>query len=278
MTSSDSTLTPEDLAAIRLAVENSDLIDYCIAFANENGQLLGSGTLVSIGDTKAILTADHVLEVLPETVGLVFPTRYDNSPRAAPRLPVKIPMNHLEKKRVGRGDQESEGPDLGLLVLPGPITSTKTFYNLSKRHTRVVEHPWPITSGIWVFVGAPAEWTEAAAPEAGFPGVQEQRGFMGLCSVENEYEQGGFDYLEFVANYNAAYEGPGGFGGCSGGGLWHMLVSRTEQGQIFIKNKDILLSGVAFWQSAIVADTGKRTIQCHGRKSVYQRVIDELSG
>ena len=279
MTSSDSTVTPEDLAAIRLAVENSDLIDYFIAFIEENGQLLGSGTLVSIDDTKAILTADHVLEVLPETVGLIFPTRYDNLPQAAPRLPVKIPMNDLEKKRVGRGEQESEGPDLGLLVLPDLIASrfipsTKTFYNLTKRSTRVLENPWPIDNGKWALVGAPEEWTEAAGPEAGFARVMKGRGLIGLVGVNKEYERSGFDYLECVANYNAAYEGPSGFGGCSGGGLWHMRWSRTERGGIVIE--EALLSGVAFWQCAIV--DGKRTIRCHGRKSIYQRVIDALSG
>lgn len=283
MTSSDSTVTPEDLAAIRLAVENSDLTDYCIAFIEENGQLLGSGTLVSIGSTRAILTADHVLEALPKTgyVGLIFPSRFDNSPQAAPRLPPKIPVDYLEKKRVGIGEREAEGPDIGLLVLPDSIISqynirfTKNFYNLAKRRTRVVENPWPIDSGIWALVGVPAEWTEDAGPEAGFARVMKGRGLIGLVGVNKEYERGGFDYLECVANYNAAYEGPSGFGGCSGGGLWHMRRGTKERGQIVIKGKDTLLSGVAFYQSDCVDD--KRIIRCHGRRSIYQRVIDALS-
>ncbi len=279
MKSSDSTVTPDDLAAGRSAVENTDLIDYYIAFTQENGQLLGSGTLVSIDSTRAILTADHVLEKLPQTVGLIFPTRFDNSPQAAPRLPAIISVDYLEKKRIGRGEQEADGPDLGILVLPRPIVSqhipsTKTFYNLSKRRTRVEETPWPINRGIWALVGAPGEWTEDAVPEAGFARVKKCRGIMGVGGVDKEYERGGFDYLEFVANYNTGYEGPNRFGGCSGGGLWHMRWSRTERGRLIIK--DTLLSGVAFYQSDCIDD--KRIIRCHGRKSIYQRVIDSLSG
>ena len=285
MTSSESTPTPEDLDAVRLAVENSELIDYFMAFAKQNGQLLGSGTLVSIGGTKAILTVDHVLEILPKTaehVCLVFPTRYDNSPQAAPRLPMNVPMKYLEKKTVGRGKQESDGPDLGLVVLPGHIASrfipsTKSYYNLTlpERRKRVMENPRSIDSGIWVLMGAPEEWIEQASPDARFERVQEQRGLMGIAGVNKEYARGGFDYLECVANYNAAYEGPNRFGGCSGGGLWHIHLSKKEHGQIVIKGRPIL-SGVPFWQSAIV--DCKRTIRCHGRKSVYRRVIDALSG
>ena len=278
MTSSESTGTPKDLAAGRSAVEDTDLIDYYIAFTQENGQLLGSGTLVSIDNTRAILTADHVLEALLKTVGLIFPTRFDNSPQAAPRLPMKIPIEHVGKKKIGRGKKKDEGPDLGLLVLPGPIVSqyipsTKTFYNLSKRRTKVVENLWPIAGGLWALVGAPGEWTEDAGPEAGFARVKKCRGIMGVGGVNKEYERGGFDYLEFVANYSGGYEGPSGFGGCSGGGLWHMRWSRTEHSGIVIE--EALLSGVAFYQSDCVDD--KRIIRCHGRRSIYQRVIDAMS-
>ena len=273
MTSSESTPTPEDQAAIRSALEDTALIDFCIAVTKENGQLIGSGTLVSIGNTKAILTAYHVLKALPKTrgldlvLGLGFPTRFDNSPQAAPRLPTIISVDYLEKKRIGKGKKEADGPDLGLLVLPDPIVSqyipsTKTFYNLAKRRPSVMENPWPIDSSLWALVGVPEEWTEDAAPEAGFARVKNYHGLIGVGGVHKEYERDGFDYLELAANYNADYEGPKNFEGCSGGGLWHMLLGRTEQDQIIIK--DTLLSGVAFYQCAIGA--GKRTIRCHGKK------------
>ena len=280
MTSSEPTQTPEELAAFRLAVEDTDLIDYCITFMKENGQLLGSGTLVSIDNTKAILTADHVLEALTKLgdVGLAFPTRFDNSPQSAPRpwRPLPIKGKYLEKKTVGKGKHEAEGPDLGLLVFPAPIISefipsTKTFYNLAKRCTRVMGNPWAIDTGIWVLVGAPEEWTEDAGPEAGFAAVKGHRGMMGVGGVNKEYERGGFDYLELPAIHHAGYEGPDSFEACSGGGLWHMQLDKTEDGQ---RVKEYLLSGVAFYQSKLVDD--KRIVKCHGRKSIYQRVIEAV--
>lgn len=45
------------------------LIDFSIGFVKIGGDkenFAGSGTLVSVGNTKAILTADHVLKTLPK--------------------------------------------------------------------------------------------------------------------------------------------------------------------------------------------------------------------
>ena len=96
------------------------LSDYPIAFfkLEENGRGAypsGSGTLVSVGDTKAILTADHVLRHLPNTgnVGLGLPTRF------GPNLhSTQVPMAICEKIHVGNGNEEAKGPDIGLLILP----------------------------------------------------------------------------------------------------------------------------------------------------------------
>ena len=108
MTSSEPTRTPEDLAVLQSIMKDTFLIDCYIAFTQENGDFLGSGTLVSINNTSAILTADHVLEALPqeEDVGLISPTRFDNSPQSRPRTPTKIPMDYLEKKELAEERRE----------------------------------------------------------------------------------------------------------------------------------------------------------------------------
>ena len=204
-------------------------------------------------------------------MGLALPTRFD----ARVHSP-KIQMDYFKKIRVGRGKEEANGPDLGLLVWPESaprlIPFTKTFYNLTRRRTIVLDNPLPIDTDTWVLLGAPEEWTKDGLSEAGFSTVKEFRGITGVGVVSKEYEQCDFDYLEFIAKYSAAYEGPQRFGGCSGGALWHVPLA-NEHGQIVAKDR--VLSGVAFWQSPIVGK--ERTIRCHGRKSIYQRVVDILS-
>ena len=262
------TLTSE----VSIQIANSILIDCCVVFIQRNGpdeRILGSGTLVSTDNTIAILTADHVLDELSsptEHVQLFFPTRFDNSPRS----PTLIQMKYLERRTVGRGAKECEGPDLGLLVVPDAIKSrffpsTKTFYNLTKRRQRVLGNPCPVETGVWVVVGTPEEWTAPGEPQAGFDPVKEQRVLIGSGIVNNEYERDGFDYMDFSLKFDACYEGPTRFGGCSGGGLWHIRLQKNESGRIVI---DPILSGVVFYQS-----DPQRTnpiIRCNGRKSIYQ--------
>ena len=279
MKTSKSNLTPKDLVTLRSAVA-SDLIDFLAMFTQGEGRnerILGSGTLVSIDSTKAILTADHVLQKIEQSSGsaqLLFPTRFDNSQRFGPISSTAIPMKYLKKRTIGRGSQTDSGPDLGVLVLPDPIASrfvpsTKTFYNLSMHLRKAMRPPRAIDTGLWVLAGAPAELTEETSNSgSAFAKVKTQGAILGLGCVTREYTQDGFDYLEFLADYNAHYEGPACFGGCSGGGLWHIFLARNAAGEIIVKEK--ILSGVAFYESEL--KHGKRMVKCHGRKSVYQRV------
>ena len=94
---------------------------------------------------------------------------------------------------------------------------------------------------------------------------------MGLA--ENERTLGDFDYLDFPAEYDENYEGPESFGGYSGGSLWHILANWKDD-KIIVK--DCILSGVAFWQSELI--DSQRIIKCHGRKSIYQNLIDKVLG
>ena len=122
--------------------------------------------------------------------------------------------------------------------------------------------------GGWALVGAPAEWTRLDEPDARFATVKEQRVLIAATGVKKEFEKDGFDYLDIAANYNdSGYGGPTCFEGCSGGGLWHIDLNKTANGEIDVC--DPILSGVAFYQSPPCDGM----IRCHGRKSIYQRVI-----
>ena len=265
------------------------IADYWAGFilVGENtASFLGSGTLVSIGETKAILTAGHVLDALPETgrVGLALPTRYE------PTLGNEgLLMEHLTGVCFGRGENGSDGPDLGLLVLPNPVASrvipsTKNFYNLLLRREpaldpqRAIDRDGsgePASDGdlaeTWILAGTPAESESDGPPESGFDQIKEFEGQAGLGTVVSANTAEGFDYLRFSAKYDENYEGPGSFEGFSGGSLWH-LRGVLDEGEFIVR--DWILSGVPFWQSEIAG--AERIITCHGPKSIYERLIDKI--
>ena len=118
----------------------------------------------------------------------------------------------------------------------------------------------------------PAEWTSDLPVERGFTRVKAFRGLCGAGVVTSQHTRGDYDYLHFEAKYGGLYEGPQSYEGFSGGGLWQIQFT-DQDGQLQIS--DSLLSGVAFYQSEIVAEL--RTIYCHGRKSIYENARDLLT-
>jgi hypothetical protein len=259
---------------------NQRLSDYAIGFVKINAKsgdidadLAGSGTLVTAGSCYAILTADHVLGVLPNTgeLGLVLPTRL------GPQLHrCTLQMDFAQKVQIAPASNDCNGPDLGLLLLPptdvGKLSASKTFYNLTKRRDRMLSAPLDLKVGVWFLCGMVAERTSDLTPERGFKRVKGFHGLSGAGVVSGERTAGDFDYLHFEAKYNEAYQGPESFKGFSGGGLWQVeLVERDGNLEI----AEVLLSGVAFFQSDIVGDV--RTIFCHGRRSIYGKAYNALA-
>ena len=262
----------ESIVRDLLAKSSNELADFSIGFvklyegdSSSDGELGGSGTLVSVNDRYAILTADHVLENLPNTgnVGLILPTRF-----GAQLHRVILDMGLAKKVRVARGTIDSKGPDLGVLLIPAPVVSTikasKSFYNLAKKKYQESDF-LPIDQGFWLLCGMAHEWTNDTKPERGYEKVKIFSGICGLGIVSSERRIDEFDYLDFETKYEGAYEGPESYGGFSGGGLWQINVAKTQNGELVIKDK--VLSGVIFYQSPL--EENCRTIVCHGRMSVY---------
>jgi hypothetical protein len=224
--------------------------------------LCGSGTLAEINGRHAILTAHHVIEALPNSgeIGLIL------APQPAHKFTLNVET--LNKVKLARGWSESEGPDLGLILLPmerlGQIKALQSFYNLSKRREKMLSDPPEITRGVWLLCGYPDEWAKDQEAEGGFAQVT---GFKALCyggGVDNECIREGFDYLDFHVDSGQLQS----FGGVSGGGLWHVLLKKSLEGKLEVS--DSIFSGVAFYESPLV--DGSRSIRCHGRQSIYKNV------
>lgn len=264
-----------------LASVHGDLTDFSVGFSKAvpaekptTVTLAGSGTLVSAGGVRAILTAQHVISKLPDSgdVGLIVPTRQQGY-----HHPVIIDLDHARKIPIAKGADDSRGPDLGLLVLSAADWSLfptgKTFFNLSKRCEMMLNAPHAPLRGIWVICGLVGEWTNNPPPNRRLP--EHQTGFHGLAmpvAMTKERKEADFDYFSVQVAKNETYEGPESFGGCSGGGLWHLIVQEDDKGSLAISES--LLSGVLFHQSWW--ENGRNTLECHGRTSLYGKVVEVL--
>src|SRR5947207_3299770 len=107
-------------------VVQPDLADWTVGFVKViqvssskgqegfDGVLAGSGVLITGGGRHAILTADHVIQALPDSgpIGLVLLSR-----RGPLDHQFILQMDYVNKVTIGRGLNEASGPDLALLVL-----------------------------------------------------------------------------------------------------------------------------------------------------------------
>lgn len=261
---------------------SKDLSDFLIGFvrlhdtgSEEHAELGGSGTLVQIEETYGILTAHHVLEGLPKTadIGLILATTFEAQLH---RKTIKAEV--LRRIEIARGANDSEGPDLGFLILPPAevesLKAIKTFYNLSKRRDKILAKPASLDEGIWFLCGFAAELTSDEPPEAGYGTVKGFRGLIGAGGVTKEYILGDFDYFDFEARYGGIHEPPESFGGFSGGGLWQVPLIRDQNGRL--RAKERIMSGVAFYETG--RSDNRNIIRCHARRSVYGQVVEAVKG
>lgn len=242
----------------------------------QDGKLAGSGTLIRIRETYGILTAQHVLDSLPTAgpIGLVLPKSAD-----APRHPGKPLVLAESTRRIGfsRGMDESEGPDLAVLVLaPSDVDwlrPRKTFFDLQHWHERILSDQSDVAHQVYALSGFPEELTSQSGRQGGYDDVKEFRGLSFFSFIDSESDASDFDYVNFVVGYGGGpNDPPRSFEGFSGGGLWHveLMGDTLEQTRI----RKCLLSGVAFYQGELV--NNQRLIRCHWRRSIYEQLVPKV--
>lgn len=236
--------------------------------------LLGSGVLVAVGKTRAILTAHHVIEKLPTTgrLGLLL-GRTDQ--------PHNIDREGVALVKIARGRNDL-GPDLGAVLLApsiaGSIGSIRSFYNLDRRRHQMLHSPPHLRMGAWVAQGLIEEKTTVTALPDGRGELVMFNGDGLFGGPENVQEVDGYDYLDYPVSPSARRLTPSlprNWGGMSGSGLWQIPL-RENRGNLELENIEYnapLLSGILFRQRRV---GGEMWITCHGRKSVYERALDML--
>lgn len=234
--------------------------------------LLGSGTLVTANGKHAILTAHHVVEILPTkgVLGLVYSERLSYG---------TVSTDGLRYLKIARGTVDSEGPDLGAVILTPNIASSlgasKSFHNLDRNRSMMLTEPPAIVAGLWIVQGFIAERTQE---ELNFEERRKLVRFFELSSssTARPYTVGDYDYFEVPIKYSVHASIPISYGGASGGGLWQVPLERKRSTGEIVPAIVPLLSGVAFYQDG--TEAGLSAIRCHGRRSVYQTVYDIIVG
>jgi hypothetical protein len=231
-----------------------------------DASLVGSGTLVKIGNIHAILTAHHVLRALPRSGRLGIMLSRTSHPNT-------IDSQGLAFLEIARGANDASGPDLGAIILAPPISGAiaakKTFYNLESRRDLLLHNPPDLRDGLWWVHGFLDERTVVADDpiEQGLTKFFYSFGLEGR--PEPAIQVGEHDYYSFPFSHAA----PKSFGGMSGGGLWQVPLKRDGEGKLTYTTP--ILSGVLFYQ---VATTPTQCgVKCHGRISVYQVAFNSIA-
>lgn len=237
----------------------------------ERAQLMGSGTLVRVDDKQGILTAQHVVASRrwkqSTHLGLCF--------LADIHRPI-IHTDYLKVLEVARPLSDSKGPDLAVILLPPTdvtwLQEKRLFWNISVNRKHILPSPLDKDIGVWFVCGFPDEFTKREEPQRGFDQVMGYFNLSGYSGVEREWADANYDFVDLPVLYEQKSGLPISFGGISGGGVWQVPLLKTKEGEI--QAKEPIFSGVAFYQTKIVDK--KRTIRCHGRRSVYEIVYKAL--
>ncbi len=233
--------------------------------------LLGSGTLVKIDQIHAILTAHHVVEILPASGKLGVLTTLKMHRKT-------IDTEGIKYLKIARGTTDSEGPDIGAIVLPPSIAAAlaaeKSFYNLTLHRDELLKKPPERDIGVWFahrFVG------EMTIEEAGSEGFERLKNFCKFTGAggpnEDPVTVKDHDYYLFPVTEARRASSPKDYGGISGGGLWQIPIRKEPDGAV--RPLAPLLSGVVFYQQPV--QQGTLALKCHGRKSVYSVAYDAIT-
>ena len=252
------------------------IINYCIGMVRidedergEDAVLIGSGTLTDFMGKKCILTAQHVIDALPKegNIGFIISEKLHK---------YVLDARSLSMVKIGKGENDLIGPDLGIIVLPqtliGDIKAYKSFYSIGKFRDRMLNSPLENDMGVWCISGIPDIETKVVDPRPGFDHVKAFLEFCGFGGIGNQYKYREYDYFDFEVQYSDRTDSPISFGGVSGGGLWQIILAEKENSELIMK--EAILSGVAFYQTEL--SENKRIIKCHGRNSIFRSAYDKM--
>jgi hypothetical protein len=182
------------------------LTDYSVGFVRvedtptgETASLLGSGTLVSAGSKRAVLTAHHVVSILPKTgcLGLILKASQHRD---------TVDTQGLTYLKIAQGQTDAEGPDLGAVLLAPTIATAiaahKTFYDLERYREQMLSAPPHLHDGPWFVNGFIAENTVEERGRYDNERVMRFCNFSGSRGPRDPVVVGQHDYFAFPVEPN----------------------------------------------------------------------------
>lgn len=231
----------------------------------------GTGTLVSIGSVKGILTAAHVVQaVRNEEAGIA---RVGQGQRRVQSLKLNFKLATpyvLNADAINPKSPEQRAPDLGFLLLPSHdaeiLASTHSFYNLDKeRSPSLLVHDLGTGVGEVIF-GVVSQWTEDLPSPRSDTRTKGINTVLSSGTTSNWRYVDDYDICDFKLDGTRQGREITDYRGMSGGPLWRFApnASNTEF--------EIALFGINYWQADVGTD--QHRICCHGFESL--RALAEL--
>jgi len=232
---------------------------------DDNKVIPCAGTLCQIGKHYGIITAGHVWKEIKDSKELIIPFGFRGGQISLEPgyLEAYCPFIQVDRNGI-------EKPDIAFIYLPENKASNiqafgKVFYSIDKR---INNQDYDRDLGYWVSFGAPNELLEPGrAPSLTYS-----------TDLKRKYEIDTWDYLELVIDFKSEPRMPKSLEGMSGGGIWNVRIftDTEDENKIGLHLiKDVLFSGVNFYQSAI--ENNHRMILGHGPKSLYINLFKNIT-
>jgi hypothetical protein len=234
----------------------------------EDAALAGTGTLVSVGKVFGLLTAAHVLAVLP-TEGPVGVILFKNG---ALQKQV-IEMAHAVPLSICGKQFDADGPDLGFIRIAnvGWLSALASFYNLKKHREEALADEKPAPYSEQAIIGMIEELTKELPVDKPLRRAKVFSAIFCNGATENNRDLNGFDLVDMAVTAYPDFPLPNNFEGMSGGALWRVFYNEKDGVSEIVGKR---LVGVPFWQSD--RDDGRKIITCHAEKGIYTTLLDKI--
>jgi len=256
---------------------SEEISHYMVGLANlsvrnlvEDATLVGTATLVHVGKLPGLLTAAHVLDVLPST-GAVAIVLFQSGKLQKQVIPMEyaVPV-------VIRGEEFTKnGPDMGFLRLPptiaGSLSAIGLSYNLKKWSDSVFSDKKPAPNYVEALVGMIGALTHESPAEKPHRRAKSFSAVFCDAKEQNTRKSDGYDLVDVAPVAYPDFALPPNFEGMSGGALWRMyFIERGGTPQIITKH----LVGIPFYQS--VNANGSTIITCHAATGIYKTLVETI--